>query len=267
MLGALTGDIIGSRFEWHNHKHIDFELFDDSCCFTDDSVHTVALAEALLTRRGYGELLREYYQSYPDAGYGKRFSAWVEQNSQAPYNSFGNGAAMRVSPTAWFYSDLETVVAAAEKSAAVTHNHPEGLRGARCIAGAIFLARSGATKKELRSWVAERCGYDLSRSCDDIRPDYTFDVTCQGTVGPAVSAFLESRDFEQSVRLAVSLGGDSDTLACITASISEAFYGNVPQAIAQRAWSFLDPSLRRTVRSFFAATGRPLPLQESLQDQ
>jgi len=260
MLGAICGDIIGSRFEWHNIKQTEFELFTDSCSFTDDSVHTVALAEALLSNRNYAELLRDYYHRFPDAGYGARFRTWAEQEDLSPYNSFGNGSAMRVSPTAWYYSDLQSVLAAAEKSAAVTHNHPEGVRGARCIAGTIFLARSGASRNDLRDWVEATCGYDLSRSCTEIRPDYTFDVTCQGTVGPAVTAFLESRDFEESIRLAISLGGDSDTIACITAGIGEAFYAGVPAAIAQRAWSYLEPSLQRVVRDFYAATGRTLPI-------
>jgi len=262
MLGAICGDIIGSRFEWDNLKQTDFELFADTCHFTDDSVQTVALAEALLSGRHYSELLREYYHRFPDAGYGARFTAWAIQENAPPYHSFGNGSAMRTSPSAWYYPKLQTVLQAAEKSAAVTHNHPEGIRGARCIAGTIFLARSGATKQALRNWVADECGYDLGRSCAEIRPGHTFDVTCQGTIGPAVTAFLESHDFEESVRLAVSLGGDSDTLACITASISEAYYGGVPEIIAQRAWGFLEPSLQSSVRHFFSATGRSLPIAD-----
>lgn len=261
MYGAMIGDIIGSRFEWHNHKQTEFELFTETCRFTDDSVHTAAHAEALLSGRPYTELLHAYYRYYPDAGYGSRFRTWAANQQTTPYGSYGNGAAMRVSPAAWYYSDLPRVLSAAEESAAVTHDHPEGLRGARCIAGAIWLARSGAGRQELRAWVGDECGYDLNRSCDQIRPDYRFDVTCQGTIGPAATAFLESRSFEESVRLAVSLGGDSDTLACITASLSEAFYGGIPEQIARQAWRYLDPRLQGVTRDFFAATNRTLPFK------
>jgi len=260
MLGAITGDIVGSRFEWNNIKRTDFDLFHPACRFTDDTIHTVAVARALLHDRGYVHELKDAYRSYPEAGYGKRFSAWAASDQTAAYNSYGNGSAMRVSPVAWFYPELSSVLAAAEQSAAVTHNHPEGIRGARSVAGAIFKARNGATRDELHTWISDCCGYDLNLSCNQLRPDYTFDVTCQGTIGPAVTAFLESRSFEESVRLAVSLGGDSDTIACITGSISEAFYGSVPATIAEQAWGYLDQELQQVVSDFYRAIGRELPI-------
>jgi len=259
VLGAISGDIIGSRFEWNNCKSTVFELFTPECCFTDDTVHTVALADALLSGSDYAAKLQSYFTSYPDAGYGGRFRTWAEGKDSSPYGSFGNGAAMRVSPTAWFHDSLEAVLAAAEQSALVTHDHPEGVRGARAVAGAIFLARGGMSKPTIRAWLEQTCHYDLTPTCDEIRPDYRFDVTCQGTVPAAVTAFLESCDFEHCVRLAVSLGGDSDTLTCISASIAEAYYGGVPAHIARTAWRYLDAALQEVTRSFFAATGRSLP--------
>jgi len=260
MLGAIAGDIIGSRFEWNNCKSTTFELFTPECSFTDDTVHTVALADALLHGSDYGTELRRYFARYPDAGYGERFRTWASGKSTTPYNSFGNGSAMRVSPVAWFHDSLAAVLEAAERSAAVTHNHPEGIRGARAVAGAIFLARKGGSRAAISIWIQQECGYDLSLSCDEIRPNYRFDVTCQGTVPAAATAFLESVDFEHCVRLAVSLGGDSDTLTCISASIAEAFYGGVPAPIARSAWSYLDAPLQEVTSTFFTTTGRSLPL-------
>ena len=219
----------------------------------------MALADALMHGGDYADSLRDYYHRYPQAGYGGRFRDWAQSGLRAPYGSYGNGAAMRVSPVAWFYTSLPEVLAAAERSAAVTHDHPEGLRGARTVAGAIFMAKSGCSKRQIHAWVSHDNGYNLEQSCDAIRPTYTFDVSCQGTVPPAMTAFLESTSFEESVRLAVSLGGDSDTLTCITASVSEAFYDGVPADIATRALAFLDPQLRETLQRFFTRTGRPLP--------
>lgn len=250
MIGALTGDIIGSIYESHGIKTTDFPLFGNGCRFTDDSVLTVALADAILTDTPYDKLLRAYYHRYPHAGYGGTFRRWAAGESGADYNSWGNGAAMRISPAGWAYDSLAEVLSQAEAFTAVTHSHPEGIKGGQATAAAIFLARTGSTKDEIRRYVAESFGYDLSRTCDDIRPSYRFDSSCQGTVPEALIAFLDSSDFESAIRLAVSLGGDSDTLACITGSIAEAFYGGVPERIAARTLGILTPELREVTNSF-----------------
>lgn len=250
MLGALTGDIVGSIYEWNNIKTTEFPLFTDSCGFTDDSVLTVALAEAILTGKSYVALMRQYYGRYPDAGYGGNFIQWARSKYPAPYGSWGNGAAMRISPVGWAYGSMEMVLKKAEEYTVITHNHIEGIKGAKATASAIFMGRSGASKEEIRKRVTRTFGYDLSRSCDDIRPGYEFDVSCQGTVPQAFTAFLDSSDFENSIRLAVSLGGDTDTLACITGSIAEAFYGGVPEHIANQTFSFLDDQLSTLTKKF-----------------
>lgn len=255
MLGAIAGDIIGSRFEHYPHKSKEFELFASESRFTDDTVHTVALAASLVDGVDYAPLLREYYGYYPDAGYGARFSRWALGDDPTPYNSFGNGSAMRVSPVGWFYDDLEAVLAAAQRSAAVTHSHPEGIRGAQAVAAAILLARRWHSKEAIREFVTTRFGYDLERPLEQIRPDYAFDVTCQGSVPEAIIAFLEAQSFEEAVRNAVSLGGDADTQACIAGAIAEAFFGGVPPEIAQIVWSRLDMRLLKVVRRFRDAVG------------
>jgi ADP-ribosylglycohydrolase len=250
MLGAIAGDIIGSRFEHNNWRSKDFQLFHPACACTDDTVHTVALAESLLTGRPYGGLLKEYFRTYPHAGYGSRFRAWAGSADEAPYHSFGNGAAMRVSPVGWFYHDLSAVLDGARQSAEVTHNHPEGIKGAQAVATAIFLARQQTDKASIRHFIEEAFGYDLGRQLDDIRPGYRFDVSCQGSVPEAIIAFLEATDFEDAIRNAVSLGGDSDTIACIAGGIAEAFYGGVPEAIEGQLWNYLDDRLARVARQF-----------------
>lgn len=252
MLGAITGDIIGSVYEFKNIKTTNFPLFSEKCFFTDDTVLTVALAEAILTEADYGELMRSYYNRYPDAGYGGRFQQWARGKGQEPYNSFGNGAAMRISPVGWAYSSLEQVLAKAEQFTAITHNHPEGIKGGQATASAVYLARIGAGKDKIRRYITDNFQYNLSRTCDQIRPDYKFDSSCQGSVPQAITAFLESDSFENAIRLAISLGGDSDTLACITGSIAEAFYGGVPDDIATRAITFLDGSLYAVCRRFYS---------------
>lgn len=250
MLGALTGDIVGSIYEWANIKTTEFPLFQDHCHFTDDSVLTVALAESILTGEGYGQLMKRYYLNYPDAGYGGSFRRWARGESSDPYHSWGNGSAMRGSPVGWAYDSLPQVLKKAEAYSALTHDHPEGIKGAQAVAAAIFLGRTGASKAEIRRFAAEEMGYDLSRTCDQIRPDYSFDVSCQGTVPQAITAFLESSDFEGAIRLAISLGGDSDTLACIAGAMAQAFYGGVPEPIAGRTLGFLDEPLRRVTLEF-----------------
>jgi ADP-ribosylglycohydrolase len=251
MLGAIAGDIIGSVYEARPIKTPDFDpLFDPLCHPTDDTVLTVALADTILRRGDFAVKLKDYYQRYPMAGYGGTFSRWAQSTSCRPYNSWGNGCAMRVSPVGFAYTTLEEVLARAAESAAVTHNHPEGIKGAQATAAAIFLARAGTSKDDIRRYTEETFGYDLSRSLDEIRPEYTFDVSCQGTVPQAIRAFLESTDYENAVRLAISLGGDSDTLACITGCIAQAFYGGVPPEIAETVWDLLNDHLAGIVREF-----------------
>lgn len=250
MLGALTGDIIGSVYEWNNIKTTNFPLFQEQSHFTDDSVLTVALAESILTGEEYAATMVRYCRSYPDAGYGGNFLRWAQSDNAAPYSSWGNGAAMRISPAGWAFDSLAEVLLKAREYSLPTHGHPEGIKGAQATAAVVYLGRTGATKPEIRSYVARQFGYDLSRSCAEIRPHYTFDVSCQGSVPQAITAFLESHDFESAIRLAVSLGGDSDTIAAIAGSFAEAFYGGVPEAIAARTLEFLDEPLRRVTAEF-----------------
>lgn len=249
MIGALVGDIVGSIYERNNIKTTDFPLFQPRCHFTDDSVLTVALADAILSDTPYELKLREYFGRYPAAGYGRGFRAWAENQHPGPYKSCGNGAGMRISPAGWAYDTLEEVLEKAKKFTAVTHDHPEGIKGGQAVAAAIFLGRTGSGKHEIRTYIEKNFAYDLSMNCDQIRPEYRFDGTAQGTVPQALMAFLDSSDFENAIRLAISLGGDSDTLACITGSIAEAFYGGVPLHIQTQALDFLDePLLQITLR-------------------
>ncbi len=249
MIGALFGDIVGSVFEGHPIKHAEFELFSRYSRFTDDSVLTVATADAIMTGASYAEKYREYYRRYPHAGYGGMFHQWAGNAGSAPYGSFGNGSAMRVSPIGWAFNDLETVLSEAKKSAAVTHNHPEGIKGAQATAASVFLARTGATKEDIKSFIQSRFGYDLSRTLDEIRPWYSFDITCQGSVPESIIAFLESESCEDAIRKAISLGGDADTQACIAGSIAEAYFG-LPVAFAQKVLEMLDDHLRAVTLQF-----------------
>jgi ADP-ribosylglycohydrolase len=250
MLGAIVGDIVGSVYEWNNHRSKDFLLFAPRSRFTDDSVLTVALADAILNGGDFATIMRRYGRLYPDAGYGGMFRRWLWGQTMGPYNSFGNGAAMRISPAGWAYATLDETLKRAREFTAVTHDHPEGIKGAEATAGAIWMARHGASKADIKAWIVARTGYDLSRTCDEIRPGYEFNETCQRTVPEALTAFFESTDFEDAIRLGISLGGDSDTLACITGGIAEAHYGGVPPAIADRALQHLDDRLRSVVRQF-----------------
>jgi ADP-ribosylglycohydrolase len=256
VLGAIAGDIIGSVHEFLGGKTRDFPLFVKESTFTDDTVLTVAVADCLVTGSSYVDKFHEYTRAYPDRGYGGTFMHWVISGSRRPYNSWGNGAAMRVSPVAFAFETLEDVLAEAARSAEVTHNHPEGVRGAQAAAAATFLARQGESKDKIRAAIEKRFDYDLKRTIEGIRPAYSFDVSCQGTVPEAIIAFLDSADYEDAVRLAISLGGDADTLACITGGIGGAFYG-VPASIAARAMALLDSGLRGTVTCFCEKYGIP----------
>ena len=250
MLGAIAGDIIGSRFEHARIKTKDFDLFNRQSVFTDDTVHTVAVADSLLHQIPYQKNLRTYFQFYPNAGYGGRFRRWARSPKPVPYCSYGNGSAMRVSPVAWFYNTLEKVEEEAMHSAEMTHNHPEGIKGAQAVAGAVFLARKGHSKAQIVEYVQGKYGYDLSGTLDEVRSWYDFDVSCQGSVPYAVMSFLEADDFEDAIRSAISLGGDSDTLACIAGAISEAYYGGVPEEIEQNVIARLDARLLAIYEKF-----------------
>ncbi len=240
MYGAILGDMIGAPYEFdRGDKTKEFPLFSSESQFTDDSVMTIAVAEALLgldkdaseetVHLNVIKSMRKWGNKYPNAGYGGRFWGWLFANRKPqPYNSFGNGSAMRVSSVGWLYDTMEETRRYAKMTAEVTHNHPEGIKGAEATAAAIFMARNGASKDEIREYIVNEFGYDLSRTCDQIRPRYHHVESCQETVPEAITAFLEGKDFEDVIRTAVSLGGDCDTLTCIAGSIAEAFYG-VPE--------------------------------------
>lgn len=250
MLGAIAGDIIGSVHEFCTMKSTDFPLFTPESRFTDDTVLTVAVADCLLTGAGYVDKFHEYTLAYPHRAYGLRFLTWVKNGYRDPYNSWGNGSAMRVSPVPYAFDTLEQALHEAKTTAEVTHNHPEGIRGALATTMAIFMARHGGSKKEIRRAIQKDLGYDLDRTCAGIRKTYKFNESCQETVPEAIIAFLDSSNYEDAIRLAISLGGDADTLACITGGIAEAFYGGVPSHIAKQSWALLDDNLRGTVKQF-----------------
>jgi ADP-ribosylglycohydrolase len=252
LIGAIAGDVIGSIYEGSGFKGKLFPLFDPHSRFTDDTVLTVAVADILLHGGDYAAKFREYYSRYPNSGFGLMFHGWVRSDRPKPYGSFGNGSAMRVSPVAFAFDDMDQVLLEAKRSAEVTHDHPEGIKGAQAAAAAVLLARKGSSKDDIRAHIEKSFGYDLSATLDAIRPDYDFDETCQGTVPAALISFFESMDFEDAVRNAISLGGDSDTLACITGAIAHAFYGGVPPQIAEQVFSRLDPPLKAVVEEFTA---------------
>jgi ADP-ribosylglycohydrolase len=252
MLGAIAGDVIGSVHEHTRTKTKDFPLFTPASTFTDDTVLTVAVAEALLHRRDYVDVLHDYFHLYPNAGYGGTFMLWATTRRREPYQSWGNGSAMRVSPVAYVGTTLEEVLAEAKRCAEITHNHEQGIRGAQATAAAIFLARTGNSKEQIRQYIEERFDYFLDETLNELRPTYHFDVSCQGSVPQSIIAFLESTGYEDAVRNAISLGGDADTMACIAGAIAEAYYGGVPAAIAEAVLERLDDRLRHVVRDFRA---------------
>ena len=233
MLGAICGDIIGSVYEGINVKHTGFPLFREDCRYTDDTTLTIAVADAIMNGKDYADTIREYGRAHPLAGYGSSFMAWLDDPNAGPYDSWGNGSAMRVSPVAWLFNTIQDVLDEAEKTAAVTHNHPEGIKGAKAIASSIFLARTGFSKIQIQSYVEENFGYDLRRTIENIRPTYEFDVSCQGSVPESIIAFLESDNYEDCIRKAISIGGDSDTIAAMAGSIAEAFYNDIPREIIE----------------------------------
>jgi ADP-ribosylglycohydrolase len=250
MLGAIAGDIIGSAWERTGEKRLDFPLFTASSRFTDDTVMTVAIAHALLDERDYADAMREYGGRYPYAGYRLRFARWIRDPTIGPYGSFGNGAAMRVAPVAYAVQSIEQLLAEATRSAAPTHNTPEGTTGAQATALAVFLARIGEDKETIRGQISRRFGYDLSRSVAQIRPSYKLDMRAERSVPESILSFLEADSFEGAVRNAVSLGGDTDTMACIAGAIAEAYFGAVPEAIVDEVERRLPAEFLRVIERF-----------------
>ena len=253
------GDIIGSLYEFDmGDKTKDFPLFGKGCGFTDDSVMTIAVAEALMDSAGKDDeevrkalvaSMQKWGRRYPDAGYGSMFRRWLREKDPQPYGSYGNGSAMRVSAAGWLYKAFDETWKKAKLTAEVTHNHPEGIKGAMCVAAVIWMARNGKSKKEIRETVEDVFGYDLSRTCDEIRPEYHHVESCQETVPEAVTAFLEGTDFEDVIRTAVSLGGDCDTLTCIAGAMAEAFYG-VPEELKAECRNRVTPEMRDVLDRF-----------------
>ncbi len=251
MLGAIAGDIIGSIYEFANFKEYDFPLFAEESFFTDDSVLSIAVADALMHGLDIAKTLKAYALKYPNRGFGGSFNKWMLSDSLAPYNSWGNGSAMRTSAIGFFCKNEADVLDAARKFAEVTHNHPEGIKGAQATSFAIFLARQGDSRDDIRLAISDLFNYDLTRTLDEIRPTYVFDESCQGSVPQAIIAFLESENFEDAVRKAISLGGDADTLACITGSIAEAFYGAIPAEIKAKVLKRLPDDFIRIIDKFY----------------
>ncbi len=250
LLGAIVGDIAGSPYENQPVITEDFPFLTASSTFTDDTVLTLAVAESILIALDYRVLFREFFRLYPDRGYGDSFKLWAISGSDEPYGSFGNGSAMRVSPVGFAFDDLETVLDEATKTALVTHDHPEGIRGAQATAAAVFLARLSRNKEEIKNYIETSFSYNLDEPIASVRKWYSFDTTCQGTVPYAIRAFLESKDYISAVRKAVSLGGDADTLACIAGGIAHAYYRHIPRSIVDEALRKLDDRLCSVVERF-----------------
>ena len=249
MIGAIAGDVIGSVHEAAATKTKKFLLFTPESCFTDDTVLTAAVAEVLLDGGDYVRTFHKYFRAYPDAGYGGQFKLWCELRRTEPYNSWGNGSAMRVSPVGLAFERLEDVLAEAERSARVTHDHPEGIRGAKAVAAAVFLARRRPEKREISEYIESEFGYQLDVPLKRVRRTFLFDVSCAGTVPWALRAFLEADGYEDAVRNAISLGGDADTLACIAGAVAGVYYG-VPAGIESEVLGRLDDRLREVVLRF-----------------
>ena len=243
MLGAIAGDILGSIHEFHPIKTKNFDLLNSECVFTDDTVMTAAVADSLMNKIPYVESLQMWGRKYPRAGYGGWFSKWIDSDFPKPYNSFGNGSAMRCSSVGWLFEDEGSVLEEAKKSAEVTHNHPEGIKGAQAVALGVMLCRQGSTKLEIQEKLEDLFDYDLSQTMEQVKFNYSFDVTCQGSVPQAITAFLESEDFEDAIKNAISLGGDADTQACIAGALAEAFYMKIPDQIREFVLTRITPDI------------------------
>lgn len=257
LLGAIAGDIIGSIYEYRSIKTTDFELFLYYSSFTDDTIMTVANADWLLTGDSLLGIMQDYGHRYP-SDYGGWFQSWLREDAPQPYNSWGNGSAMRVSPVGWAFGTLEETLEAAKESAEITHNHLEGIKGAQATAACVYLARNGKSKQEIKQYIEATFGYNLSRTCDEIRPVYRMDPSCQGTVPESIIAFLESTDFESAIRLTVSLGGDADTMGAITGGIAEAYYKEVPPHIRQEVIKRLPDEFIEIMHEFYEKYVRTL---------
>lgn len=243
MLGAIAGDVLGSIHESHPIRTKDFDLLNSDCVFTDDTVMTAAVADSLMNRIPYVESLQMWGRKYPRAGYGGWFSKWIDSDFPKPYNSFGNGSAMRCSSVGWLFEDEGSVLEEAKKSAEVTHNHPEGIKGAQAVALGVMQCRQGRTKLEIQEKLEDLFDYDLSQTMEQVKFNYSFDVTCQGSVPQAITAFLESEDFEDAIKNAISLGGDADTQACIAGALAEAFYMKIPDQIKEFVLTRITPDI------------------------
>lgn len=250
MIGAIIGDVIGSVYETYSTKTKDFTLFTNRSRFTDDTVLTIAIADCVLHNKNYADTLKTYARAYPKKRYGASFINWFLQDDALPYNSYGNGSAMRVSPIGFYYKDLAIVLEQSKKSAEVTHNHAEGIKGAQAVASSVFLAKTGKSKEDIKGYIENTFGYNLSRKLEEIRPTYQFDITCQGSVPESIIAFLESENFEDAIRNAISLGGDSDTMACIAGGIAEAFYKDIPHYLVEQTHSRLNEDFLNILTAF-----------------
>lgn len=255
MWGAIIGDVIGSLFEKFNHKDKEFELFHALSHYTDDTVMTIATMDALLKEIPFEVAYKVWYRKYPKAGFAQRFREWGKDDSYEPLNSYGNGSAMRVSPVAYWKDTLEEVLQLATQSTKVTHNHPEGIKGAQAVASVIFMARSNKSKEEIKKYIEDTFNYDLSESTESIRQWYTFDVTCQGSVPQAIRCFYEATDFEDAIRLAISIGGDSDTIACMTGSMAEAYFP-IEDKLKQKTLNRLPREFVDVFQTFLEKTGQ-----------
>ena len=250
MFGAIIGDIAGSTYEFRNATMKDFDLFPEGSFFTDDTVLTVAIADAIINRTNYKDSLLNYARKYRNLSYGMKFKRWYHQEDPQPYNSFGNGSAMRVSPVGWAFDYMDEVLTEAKKTAEPTHNHLEGIKGAQATAAAIFMARTGSSRSEIKNFVEEKFAYDLSRSYDEVKATHKYNEICQETVPESLICFLESEDFEDALRKAIWIGGDSDTIACITGSIAEAYYKIIPEYMIGVVQEKLDSDLLYTIKRF-----------------
>jgi len=250
MKGSLLGDIIGSSYEFRNTKDYNFKLFTHNSKFTDDTVLTIATMDVLLEKFSFNVAYKRWFRKYPNSGFAPRFREWGRSDTTLPYNSWGNGSAMRVSPIALWYDTLEQTLAVAKQSAMCTHNHPEGVKGAQATAAVIFMARQKASKEEIRNYIQSTSGYELRFTIDSIRPHYAYDVSCQGSVPQAIVAFLEGTSFEDVIRKAVSIGGDSDTIACIAGGMAEAYYG-IPDDLLQKLNNYLSDEMIVMINKFY----------------
>ncbi len=252
MLGAIAGDICGSEYERLGPKTTDIPIFTDKSHITDDTVLSLAIADRILNGGSYAHNVKKYGRAYPNAGYGFRFRGWLSSNDYEAYNSWGNGSAMRVSAVGFAFNDLARVLEEAKLSAEITHNHPEGIKGAQATAAAIFLGRTGSSKAAIQHYISSEFGYDLNRSLTEIRPSYRFDVSCAGSVPESIIAFLAADDVEDAIRKAISLGGDTDTMACIAGGIAQAYFGEVSSYVISNTKMRLPIALLEVLEAFEA---------------